>query len=154
MEWDAARFDALKRRCAGASVQPIRADVRTFPLAAQRYSVILASAVLHFFTPTELAVLAPRITDALLPGGLFFAAAFTRDDPSAIDEQVPHPDLVRHFFHRDELLKLFRPLEVLFYEESRRAAHQYSYGYRSGATLIARRTADPPREEHLPAGER
>jgi SAM-dependent methyltransferase len=125
-------------------------DLRTFPLAEGTYSLIVASAVLHFLRPSELWPLADRLVSALTEGGMLVAEVLTADDPEAAGlrgartaEVEPNtyalgPAQVIHYFEAGELRRVFRALEILEYEEARRIVPG-SEGYRSGALLIGRR---------------
>ena len=73
-------------------------------------------------------------------------AVFTRDDPSFQEATQYAHERVEHYFAPGELRHLFLPLDVLYYDESRRTAPDSTYGYRSGATLIAR----PRRSQNKP----
>lgn len=127
------------RRSMPASVRPLQMDILDFSLIEGHYTLIVASAVLHFIEDGALPQLAGRLMNALAPGGMLFAAAFTTDDPARSEAHGATETPVLHFFEPGELGRLFQPLDILFYEESRRAAPHSSYGYRSGATLVARR---------------
>ncbi len=116
-----------------------RVDILDFPLLKDHYSVIVASAVLHFIDSMDIPTLAERLSTSLAPGGMLFAAAFTTDDPAYGMSQPSSAAPVRHFFEPGELPRIFHALDTLNYEESRRAAPGSSYGYRAGATLVARR---------------
>ena len=83
------------------------------------------------------------MTASLAPGGMLFAAVLTVDDPGCSDQNPDSKTAVQHYFERGELSRLFASLEVLFYEESRRIAPESAYGFRSGATLVARRPPSP-----------
>lgn len=77
---------------------------------------------------------------------------FTTDDPaleryrsSGVDPLAEHTyplsgrsELI-HFFAPGELRRLFAGLEVLEYEESRRAHPNDEAGYRAGASLVGRK---------------
>ncbi len=139
LEPDPVQAQKLRATLAQVPIRLHQLDVLDFPIDAHSYTLIAASAVLHFIDPREHIPLAARIGDGLIPGGMFFAAAFTFDDPASGTQDPDDPGRVQHFFSRGELSRLFQALDVLYYEESRRAAPDSSYGYRSGATLIARR---------------
>ncbi|TFH37022.1 MAG: methyltransferase domain-containing protein [Anaerolineales bacterium] len=114
-------------------------NVLDFNIPAEHYSLIIASAVLHFIDAKQLPLLSDRLVKGLIPGGLLFAAVFTDDDPSALAADDLGPDRILHYFKPLEMLKLFPSLDVLFYDESRRVAPDSSFGFRAGATLVARR---------------
>ena len=114
-------------------------SILDFPLPIEYYSLIIAGAVLHFIPSAKLEHLANAIIAALRPHGLLLASGFTVDDPSHQDPSAEGAVAVHHYFAADELRQLFSRLELLEYDESRRAAPHSSYGYRSGATLVARK---------------
>ena len=154
VECDPEAQAILRRARTGLTIVVHPLDLREFPFVPETYGLILALAVLHFLRPSELWPLADRLSDCLLPGGLLIAEALTIDDPEAgvlraapLPEVEPNtflfdpPQGVIHFFEPQELSRVFAGLEVLEYEESRRAAPESDLGYRSGATLVARRPA-------------
>ena len=114
-------------------------NILDFPLPIEYYSLIIAGAVLHFIPSVKLEQLAHAIIAALRPHGLLLASVFTEDDPSCQDPGTEGAVVVHHYFAADELRQLFNRLELLEYDESRRAAPHSSYGYRSGATIVARK---------------
>lgn len=143
LEPDQQRARSLQARFGSHSIQLHSHDVLAFDIPAEHYAVIIASAVLHFIEAKHHASLAKRLVEGLIPGGMLLAAAFTCDDPSVQDQQDLGEAHVRHYFEPGELRLIFQPLDVLYYEESRRAAPDSIYGYRSGATLVARRYLAP-----------
>ena len=143
LEPDHQRARTLRTRFASHAIQLHSHDVLEFGIPSEHYAVIIASAVLHFIEAEHLPGLAKRLIEGLIPGGMLFAAVFTCDDPSAQESQDGGVAHVRHYFERGELHQLFHPLDALHYEESRRAAPDSLYGYRSGATLVARRHLAP-----------
>jgi tellurite methyltransferase len=144
LEPDLNAAKALRPQISSLAIHLHTLNVLGFPLPTNHYTVIVASAVLHFIDHAMLPALAQGLIKSLVPGGMLFAAVFTCDDPAREEPQKDSPTPVRHFFERDELRQLFMPLDVLVYEESRRAAPQSSFGYRSGATLVARLPAWHP----------
>jgi len=112
----------------------------------------VAQAVLHFLRPTQLWLLADRLVATLKPGGLLLADVFTTDDPGylALKEtgtieiepntfEAPEPVGLIHYFAPGELRRIFALLEVLEYDESRRADPRSDDGFRAGAHLVAKR---------------
>lgn len=157
VERDPEIFARLIEACAGTSISTHLADATAFPLLPTTYDLIVAQAVLHFLRPTQLWPLADRLVESLVPGGILLAEVFTTDDPGYTTlrqsntleiepntfEAPPPIGLIR-YFAPGELRRIFAPLEVLEYDESRRADPQSSDGYRAGAHLVARRP--PPTE--------
>ena len=129
----------LHSRFDSSHIQLHSLDILNFPLPTEHYAIIIASAVLHFIERKQLPMLAKRMIGSLISGGMLFAAVFTTDDPASQDTPGSGVTRVRHFFKPGELRQLFHPLEILGYEESRRAAPDSVFGFRSGATLVARR---------------
>jgi len=137
----------------GLVIEAHVADIRTFSIEPSSYSLILASAVLHFLLPAEVRDLARRIRAGLRPGGVVIASVFTVDDPGyeALQERhteylgehtyyVPELGGPMHYFAKGELRALFSDLEVLYYAEERQldTTHDLPH-YHSGAFLVARR---------------
>lgn len=77
--------------------------------------------------------LAPAIIQALRPGGLLFFETFCVD---AVSDSGPSNPAFR--LGRNELLALFRPLEVVFYREEGRIG-ETRLGVRDIAQLVARK---------------
>jgi tellurite methyltransferase len=138
LEPDAGAAELLRSRSAPHAVQVLQMDVLDFPIPSERYAIIVASAVLHFIDGALIHALAQQMVKGLLPGGMLFAAVFTVDDPAYLEPPLEGSARVLHFFGRGELRQIFLPLDVLAYDESRRAAPESTYGYRAGATLVAR----------------
>jgi cyclopropane fatty-acyl-phospholipid synthase-like methyltransferase len=142
LEPNPQQASTLRARGASFPIQLHQVDVLEFNILSEHYDLIIASAVLHFIDAELLPLLSQRLIRGLRPGGMLFAAAFTVDDPSAPEHQMECPERVRHYFKPGELRHLFQPLDMLYYDESRRAAPESTYGYRAGATLIARRSSE------------
>lgn len=138
-----------RRVCLEAHV----ADIREFEIEPESYTLILASAVLHFLMPAEICELADRIKAGLQPGGFVIAHVFTVDDPGyeALQERrealvaertffVPELKSPLHYFAFGELRSLFEDLEILHYAEERQLdlSHDYPH-YHAGAFLMARK---------------
>ena len=149
---DAERYRILTEASVGHTIMPHQDDVTHFPLQKETYSLIIAHAILHFLRPTDLWPLADRISESLIPGGLFFAEVFTTDDPGCVALKggtaqeiepntylVPQPDGIIHYFAPGELRRTFAMLETLDYEEARYSDPTSPDGYRSGAVLAARK---------------
>jgi cyclopropane fatty-acyl-phospholipid synthase-like methyltransferase len=143
LEPDNQQAASLRSRFASHAIHLHMLDVLKFDIPYEHYALIIASAVLHFIKVEQLPALAERLIEGLIPGGMLFAAAFTCDDPSAQVSRDHSAAHVRHYFDSGELRQLFHPLDVLHYEESRRAAPDSTYGYRAGATLVARHPLAP-----------
>ncbi len=152
VEQDPEAVGSLRRARAGRTIVVHPVDLRSFPLEPESYALVLASSVLHFLRPSELWPLADRLSACLVPGGLIVAEVLTVDDPEAsalrstsAPEIEPNtfavdpPPGVIHFFQSGELRRVFAGLEVLDYAEDRRSSPLADAGYRSGATLVARR---------------
>ncbi|OGT25283.1 MAG: hypothetical protein A2Z17_02160 [Gammaproteobacteria bacterium RBG_16_66_13] len=149
-DWPLAKALGRIRRGLPVVVHPI--DLRQFPLIANTYSLIVASAVLHFLRPSELWTVADGLSAALVPSGLLIAEVLTTDDPEAVGfrssgtaQVEPNtyragtPEGVIHFFEPGELRRVFHALEVREYDEFRRITPESPGEYRSGATLVGRR---------------
>ncbi len=152
VESDPLRFRRLAAGTADGRLHAYLLDLQDFVIQPERYTLILASAVLHFLRPSQLWPLADRLQAGLARGGLLLVEVFTTDDPGCASRRaegapeiepntflVPDPVGVIHYFEPGELLRLFPALEVLAYEESRRLDPRAPEGYRSGAQLAARR---------------
>jgi len=145
-------FGRLVQRSRGLAVRPYNLDLADFHPSPNSYSLVVASAVLHFLRPTDLWPLADRLLASLLHGGLLIAEAFTTDDPGrkALSEAgapqvepntylAPEPIGLIHYFAAGELRRVFAGLEILEYEESRRLDPESDEGYRAGALLVGRK---------------
>jgi trans-aconitate methyltransferase len=143
----------LIQACEGQEVEIYNCDVIEFKFPHERYSVINASAILHFIKPTDLWSIADRLVAALVPGGFLIAEALTTDDPGyealhlSGQEQIepntfslPSVEGVIHYFEPGELSRIFSSLEVTLYEETRRKDEEDPVGFRAGASLVARKS--------------
>lgn len=152
VERDEAAARRLGRKIQGRPIEVVQADIAKFEVPTDQYTLILAAASLHFLHPEKLKPLAGRLVTGLKPNGYLMAEVFTTDDPGLhyyrqerIASIAPNTyplegrGGVIHYFVPGELRHLFEDLEVLEYEESRRIAPEDEAGYRSGATLVARR---------------
>jgi SAM-dependent methyltransferase len=152
VEGDARVYKRLAAACLDTPVAAHHADVMDFPIPPSVYDLIVAQAVLHFLRPTQLWTLADRLVAGLIPSGILLAEVFTTDDPGcvALKESgatqiepntflAPEPVGLIHYFAAGELRRVFAPLEVLEYDESRRADPRSEDGFHAGARLLARR---------------
>jgi SAM-dependent methyltransferase len=157
VEHDPDRFEKLRKQTRGLQVHLHPLHIMQFRPAEEAYALIVASAVLHFFAPTELRLLAERLGRSLIDGGILIAEAFTTDDPGYallrqenVREVEPNtfeasPLVgVIHYFEPGELKALFGDLEPLEYAEERRSDPTSPAGYRAGALLVAQRVASAP----------
>lgn len=113
------------RKGVAARLKTIRADLERESLPAGGYDAIVNFRFL-------LRRLAPQMIAALKPGGVLIFESFTVDDPVARRAERSH------FLQRNELLRLYDKLQVLYYHERRQ-------GQRAVATLVARKpgASDP-----------
>jgi SAM-dependent methyltransferase len=166
VEHDPDRFDALRRLTHGLPVHLHPIHIMQFRPAMDTYSLVVAAAVLHFFAPSTLEVLADRLWRCLVEGGILIAEAFTTDDPGyalLLRENVRQiepntfeaPSLLGliHYFEPGELRSLFADLQPLEYVEDRRLDPTSGEGYRAGALLVARRQATSGHLDLRPPGE-
>jgi SAM-dependent methyltransferase len=143
----------LRRRGKAEGFRVREVSIADWVPAPNQYALVVAAAVLHFVEPEQIAAVCWKLSRALVPGGLLLAEVLTRDDPSyqarlAGDEPplapatfALRPGSSIHYFGPNELRELFSELEILDYEESRRAVPSLA-GFRAGATLIGRRSPD------------
>ena len=142
----------MVQACDGSDIHVFAMDLLDFPYPESKYSLVVASAILHFLRPTDLWWLADRLVAALAVGGLLIVEVMTTDDPgydASMEDgtpqiqpntfKAPEPIQLIHYFESNELARIFHGLRVLFYEESRRIDPRDPVGFRSGASLVARR---------------
>ena len=133
--WDISRLaiSGLQQRAAehGLSVLAETRDVTVVPLPANYFDVIVVS---HFL---ERSIVSGLIA-ALKEHGLVYYQTFTRD---RIDDSGPRNPAYR--LARNELLQLFRGLEILYYREDGLVGDTTG-GFRNEAMLIARKAAGSP----------
>lgn len=152
IEPDSTMARRLIKASSDLDIDVVRRSIQTVALPESHYTLIVAGAVLHFLLPPELPEIGARLSHALKPGGYLMAEVFTGDDPgleryrrSDVDpvEENTYPLLERegviHFFAPGELRRLFSDLEMVEYEESRRADPDDEAGFRAGASLVARK---------------
>ena len=151
VERDPMMLSVLHNRIGGDRIKVVEADLAEFQPKPEHSSLIIASSVLHFIHPRALASVGQRLLAGLAPGGLLMAEVFTVDDPSC-SERKAHLDQIApntfalsersgliHYFDQGQLRSLFADLHILLYQEGRRLDSSSDFGYRAGATLIARR---------------
>jgi len=142
----------LEGRSKGLDVTLHSMDVRDYAFPEGEYSLVYAGAILHFLKPTDLWVVVDRIVASLVPGGFFAAQVFTTDDPgyeelrnTEAEEIEPNtfisPVLEEsiHYFMPGELARTFSALNIQAYEESRIVDLADPVGFRSGASIVARK---------------
>jgi len=127
--WDLSpvAIERLRAEAAAAGLERLHARVRDLeqsPPEAGSFDVICVG---YFLERT----LAPRLIDALRPGGLLFYQTFTR---LAVSERGPSNPEFR--LAENELLRLFGPLTLHFYREEGRLG-DLSRGLRDLAMLVA-----------------
>jgi len=142
----------LGGRSKGLDVAIHSMDMRDYRFPKGEYSLVYAGAILHFLKPTDLWVLADRIVSTLVQGGFLVAQVFTTDDPgyeelrnTEAEEIEPNtfisPVLKEpiHYFMPGELTRTFSVLNIQAYEESRIVDPADPVGFRSGASIVARK---------------
>lgn len=128
--WDssAVAIEKLQTRARACDL-PVHTEVRdvvAHPPEHARFDVIVVSRFLD-------RRLTSHLMAALRPGGLLFYQTFTR---IRVDASGPsNPD---YLLADNELLSLFRPLQVLVYREEGRVG-DLSHGFRGEAMLVARK---------------
>ena len=103
-------------------------DIITAPPPPDTFDCIVVSFFLH-------RQLCPAIAAALRPGGVLFYQTFTRDKLSS-----KGPSNRDFLLENNELLHLFRDLEVRFYQENARCGDS-TRGDRDTASLVAQKPA-------------
>jgi trans-aconitate methyltransferase len=152
IESDPDACSRLEARSKGLIVTIHSMDVRDYSFPEGEYSLVYAGAILHFLKPTDLWVLADRIVLSLVQGGFFIAQVFTTDDPgyeelrdSGAEEIEPNTFISAvleepiHYFMPGELARTFSALKIQAYEESRIVDPADPVGFRSGASIVARK---------------
>lgn len=109
------------------NLRAVMRDVVKQPPEKNSFDVIVVS----FFLDRSLC---PALIDALVPGGLIFYQTFTK---TRVNETGPtNPD---YLLDDNELLSLFSPLKIVFYQEQARIGNVMK-GYRNQAQLIAQKS--------------
>ena len=131
--WDISEVAVARlRERAGALRLELRAAVRNVaarPPEPRSFDVIVVSRFLD-------RSLAPRLIEALRPGGLLFYQTYTL---TRVDETGPsNPD---YRLKDGELMTLFAPLRILVYREEGRAGDP-KRGFRNEALLVAQKRED------------
>jgi tellurite methyltransferase len=154
VEKDEQAFKRLCKVVMGLEVNPFHADVVDLDFSHQTYALIFAPAVIHFLKPTDLWPLVDKFVSSLASDGLLIAQVLTTDDPGyealveAGAEEIepntfvlPPSDHILHYFSPGELKRIFSMLTILEYEEARLIDDEDPIGYRSGASIVARKEA-------------
>lgn len=128
--WDisAVALQRLKQHALDSrlSINVRQLNIVTETLAKQTYDVIVICRFLD-------RALCNAIMAALKPGGLLFYQTFTRNK---LDQQGPsNPD---YLLERNELLRLFSPLNVVFYQELATVG-DLQFGNRNEACFIGQK---------------
>lgn len=151
VERDEEILSQLQARSRISGFAVVEQDLADYEPAPAHFSLVVAASVLHFLLPQKLPGLAHRLTEGLAPGGFLMAEVFTVDDPSYSERQARNSQIAAdtfslpdrsetiHYFQKGELRELFAELQILSYQEDRRLDQAGEYGYRAGATLVARR---------------
>jgi SAM-dependent methyltransferase len=108
------------------SLQVEARDITALPPAAESFDIIVVS---HFLERT----LIPHLIAALRKGGLIYYQTFIKDKVGAKGPQNPEYRL-----NRNELLDLFRSLQIVFYREEALLG-DLNQGFRNEAMLIAQK---------------
>ena len=114
-------------------------DIKNFRFQPNKYSLIIAIAVLDFFKKSEIESLAEKIKKALIKNGIIYLKVFSIKDPflnkikkinlEPIEENtfyLPKARIYRHFFTKEELKKMFSEFEIIQLKE--RKIRDYSHG--------------------------
>ena len=88
-------------------IHAICADLDTFDLAAARYSLVTNIRYLN-------RRLFPQILDTLLPGGMLIFETFLKSKKKEMDKDFKR----EYLLDEKELLKVFAPLDILYYRET------------------------------------
>jgi SAM-dependent methyltransferase len=94
--------------CRGLAIEVLNQDAGQAELGAKKFDLIMV----FFFLDRALF---PAITEALKPGGLLMYKTYTVDHPRLSGGRGPtHP---MHLLKRNELVRAFSDLDMLFYRE-------------------------------------
>ena len=137
-----------------ANIRYSIADIRTFPLEASFYDVIVAVTILDHLNEEDGKRVASSILSALKPGGLIYLEVFTIHDPGATDQsQNDQADeisetagFIKHYFDDNELATWFSELEIERYEEVMKYDTSHGAPHYHG---IARLIGTKPSKSHL-----
>lgn len=108
------------------------ADIRDFPIAREKYSLIICSLVLSYLNKEDLAILAHRIMGGLTPGGILYLTDLSYRDPLAL-VPVGQTSDHRNFLAIDEVTSLFSTLDIIelsdvFRKEPKRIGCRGAFG--------------------------
>ncbi len=130
--WDlsAVAIRQLKERQAelGIRIHPLQRDIVRSPPAPESFDVIVISRFLD-------RKIIPAIITALRPGGLIFYQTFIKDKVTAAGPKNPD-----YLLETNELLRLFRPLQIIVYREEGSVGN-IRKGLRNEALLVAKKNA-------------
>ncbi|AWI33317.1 class I SAM-dependent methyltransferase [Helicobacter apodemus] len=111
------------------NINPICADLDTFIIPKKSYYLICNS----FFLERRLF---PFIIQGLKKGGILIFETFVKNDNETYNTPITNPS---HFLRKNELLKAFLDLEILFYEEKpTQILNNQSSTFAVTARLVAR----------------
>jgi len=113
----------------GLKVEALVMDMRDFEFRPNVYSLVVASATLHFFKKSEVYGIVSKIIRSIVPGGYVYIEDFTVDDPSyqtakerlkQIEENTFYSSRLSsyvYFFSHNELRNMFKDFEIRVYKE-------------------------------------
>ncbi|WP_104721566.1 class I SAM-dependent methyltransferase [Helicobacter mesocricetorum] len=111
------------------NINPICANLDTFIIPKENYDLICNS----FFLERRLF---PFIIEGLKKGGILIFETFVKNDDESCNAPISNPS---HLLRKNELLKAFLDLEILFYEEKlTQVSNNYSPAFAITARLVAR----------------
>jgi SAM-dependent methyltransferase len=108
VDFSAPAIEFVGRRAAdlGVELTTVESDLSEFEIGVERYSVITN---FHFLDRN----LVPRIIRGLVPGGYLFFETFTVDECEVLGREMRREFLLE----RNEALRLFAPLRIVYYRE-------------------------------------
>ncbi len=113
----------------GLTVEGLVMDIRDFEFKPNTYSVVIASATLHFLKKSEVHEMLFKIIDSTVLGGYVCIEDFTIDDPSysvakerceQIEENTFYSKKLSsylYFFSHNELKEIFKDFKIEAYKE-------------------------------------
>ncbi len=143
----------------GLSVMAQASDLREVDIPQGRYSLVLASWVLHLLKKTEAVQVISKIKNGLISDGIVYMTVFSTEDPfyvgareKDLDEveentfYLPERDTYMHFFTQEEICSLFSDFGIVYcasgtaldFGHGDRGAHRHGFVEYMGQKLATK----------------
>ena len=131
IDTDEEKIKLLKKTAkkSNLKINVLKKDVRNFDFSKKIFNIILAVQSLNFIKRSDFIKVISKIKEAVVENGIIIISMFTKEDASFVQfkkfsEEIEKNTFfnkksknLRFFLEKNELKKLFKDFEILFYEE-------------------------------------